>query len=78
MLLESKLQEEGFGTTLLTKTRVPILKLVQKATEQSPYELQCDIGFSNHLALYNTQMLLTYSKCDPRVKEMMIFIKVWL
>ncbi|RPB17583.1 PAP/OAS1 substrate-binding domain-containing protein [Morchella conica CCBAS932] len=77
MLLESKLQEEGFGTTLLTKTRVPILKLVQKATEQSPYELQCDIGFSNHLALYNTQMLLTYSKCDPRVKEMMIFIKWW-
>ncbi|KAI5850289.1 hypothetical protein DFP73DRAFT_538834 [Morchella snyderi] len=77
ILLDSKLQEEGFSTTLLTKTRVPILKLVQKATEQSPYELQCDIGFSNHLALYNTQMLLTYSKCDPRVKEMMIFIKWW-
>lgn len=77
ILLESKLREQGFDTTLLTKTRVPILKLVQKATEQSPYELQCDIGFSNHLAIYNTQMLLTYSKYDPRVKEMMLFIKWW-
>lgn len=76
LLLESKLQKEGFDAQLLTKTRVPILKLVQNATEESPFELHCDIGFSNHLAVFNTQMLLTYSKCDPRVKQMMIFIKV--
>jgi terminal uridylyltransferase len=75
-LLESLLQEEGFEAQLLSRTRVPIIKMVQRATSEHPQELQCDIGFKNHLAIHNTQLLLSYSKCDTRVKKMVLFVKV--
>lgn len=39
--------------------------------------IQCDINFSNHLALHNTQLLRCYSHCDPRVRPMVLFIKAW-
>ena len=39
--------------------------------------VQCDINFSNHLALHNTVLLRCYSLCDPRVKPMIIFVKGW-
>ncbi|KAI9769996.1 MAG: hypothetical protein M1840_003707 [Geoglossum simile] len=39
--------------------------------------IQCDINFSNLLALYNTALLRCYSHSDPRVRPMVIFIKAW-
>ena len=39
--------------------------------------IQCDINFSNHLALHNTHLLKCYTLCDTRVKPMVIFIKAW-
>lgn len=39
--------------------------------------IQCDINFSNHLALHNSHMLKCYSLCDPRVRRMVIFVKAW-
>lgn len=39
--------------------------------------LQCDINFSNHLALHNTHLLKCYTLCDERVKPMVIFVKLW-
>jgi terminal uridylyltransferase len=39
--------------------------------------IQCDINFSNHLALHNSFMLKCYSLCDPRVRKMVIFVKAW-
>jgi len=39
--------------------------------------IQCDINFSNHLALHNSHMLKCYSLCDPRVRKMVIFVKAW-
>ena len=39
--------------------------------------IQCDINFSNHLALHNTQLLRCYSHCDTRVRPMVLFIKAW-
>ncbi|KAM3064930.1 hypothetical protein ACMFMG_011242 [Clarireedia jacksonii] len=39
--------------------------------------IQCDINFSNHLALHNTLLLRLYSACDPRVKVMVLFVKHW-
>ena len=39
--------------------------------------IQCDINFSNHLALHNTQLLRCYSHCDPRVRPMVLFVKAW-
>ena len=39
--------------------------------------IQCDINFSNHLALHNTHLLKCYTLCDERVKLMVIFVKLW-
>jgi DNA polymerase sigma len=39
--------------------------------------IQCDINFSAHLAIHNTQLLRCYSHSDPRVKVMILFIKHW-
>ncbi|KAL8832038.1 MAG: hypothetical protein Q9191_000531 [Dirinaria sp. TL-2023a] len=39
--------------------------------------IQCDINFSNQLALHNTSLLRCYTLCDPRVTPMVIFVKAW-
>jgi len=39
--------------------------------------IHCDINFSNHLALHNTQLLRCYCLCDSRVRDMVIFVKAW-
>ena len=39
--------------------------------------IQCDINFSNLLALHNSQLLRCYSLCDPRVRRMVLFVKAW-
>ena len=39
--------------------------------------VQCDINFSNTLALHNTALLRCYSLCDPRIQQMVIFVKAW-
>ena len=38
---------------------------------------QCDINFSNELALHNSLLLKCYALCDPRVREMVLFVKAW-
>ncbi|MCJ1431118.1 Zinc finger, CCHC domain-containing protein [Xylographa pallens] len=39
--------------------------------------VQCDINFSNFLALHNTLLLRCYSHCDSRIRPMIIFVKAW-
>ena len=39
---------------------------------------QCDINFSNPLAIQNTALLRCYSICDARVKPMVQYIKGWV
>ena len=39
--------------------------------------IQCDINFSNQLALHNSHLLKCYSLCDPRVRHMVLFVKAW-
>ena len=39
--------------------------------------VQCDINFSAHLALQNTLLLRCYSRTDPRVRPMVLFVKYW-
>ena len=39
--------------------------------------VHCDINFSNHLALHNTLLLRCYCSCDPRVRDMVLFVKSW-
>ena len=39
--------------------------------------IQCDINFSNLLALHNSALLRCYSLCDKRVRPMVLFVKIW-
>ncbi|KAL8892979.1 MAG: hypothetical protein Q9192_005534 [Flavoplaca navasiana] len=39
--------------------------------------VQCDINFSNRLALHNSHMLRCYSLSDARVRPMVLFVKAW-
>lgn len=39
--------------------------------------IQCDINFSNQLALHNSHLLKCYASCDPRVRQMVLFVKAW-
>ncbi|OCT48242.1 poly(A) polymerase [Cladophialophora carrionii] len=39
--------------------------------------IQCDINFSNFVALHNSTLLRVYHSFDPRVKEIGIFVKIW-
>ena len=39
--------------------------------------IQCDINFSNQLAIQNTTLLRCYTLCDPRVTPVVIFVKAW-
>ncbi|KAF9973023.1 hypothetical protein BGZ73_003773 [Actinomortierella ambigua] len=56
----------------LRKARVPIVKLVH-----SPTGIACDIGYENHLALWNTRLLRAYSRIDGRLRELVSVIKYW-
>lgn len=39
--------------------------------------IQCDINFSNYVALYNTRLLRTYCLHDERVRRMGLIVKAW-
>ncbi|KIW62518.1 hypothetical protein PV04_10685 [Phialophora macrospora] len=39
--------------------------------------VQCDINFSNFVALHNSALLRVYHSFDPRVKEIGVFVKIW-
>ncbi|KAJ9614478.1 hypothetical protein H2200_002615 [Cladophialophora chaetospira] len=39
--------------------------------------IQCDINFSNFVALHNSTLLRLYHGFDTRVKEIGIFVKIW-
>ena len=39
--------------------------------------IQCDINFSNYLALHNSHLLKCYASCDRRVRQMVLFVKAW-
>ncbi|EAU34703.1 predicted protein [Aspergillus terreus NIH2624] len=119
-ILQDAFELAGFHSSLITKARVPIIKIcgvttqllhslkskIQKedpslgcansAVDQDPYSgphspaqfasdhdlaipgaMQCDINFSGHLALYNTELLRSYALCDERVRAVGIFVKMW-
>ncbi|ORY06553.1 PAP/OAS1 substrate-binding domain-containing protein [Basidiobolus meristosporus CBS 931.73] len=71
--LGSVLKERGMeNVMLLTRTRIPIIKLKDPVSE-----LNCDIGFNNRLAVYNTRLLRMYAEVDSRVKEIVAIVKHW-
>ncbi|KAL4889295.1 hypothetical protein BDV59DRAFT_186914 [Aspergillus ambiguus] len=46
-------------------------------TASPTVDMQCDINFSGHLALYNTELLRCYALSDERVRIVGIFVKMW-
>ncbi|KAK6501118.1 hypothetical protein TWF481_008966 [Arthrobotrys musiformis] len=45
--------------------------------EPWPENISCDIGFKAHLGITNSYFFRTYSQCDPRFREMVLFVKQW-
>lgn len=41
------------------------------------FGIQCDINFSNEVALHNTLLLRCYNHCDPRVRPLVLAVKTW-
>ena len=71
-------QDTDFHVLPLPKARIPIIKISHSATPKMPYDISCDIGFNNQLALENTRLLLSYAMLDPpRLRALVLFIKVW-
>lgn len=58
-------EETDFKVLALPKARIPIIKISRQPTSEMPYEIACDIGFENRLALENTRLLLSYAMVDP-------------
>lgn len=71
-------EETDFNVLPLPKARIPIIKISRASTSELPYEISCDIGFENRLALENTRLLLSYAMVDPpRLRTLVLFLKVW-
>lgn len=71
-------QETDFHVLPLPKARIPIIKISRPASGEVPYDIACDIGFDNQLALENTRLLLSYAMVDPpRLRSLVLFFKVW-
>jgi hypothetical protein len=71
-------EETDFNVLALPKARIPIIKISRGSTSELPYEISCDIGFENRLALENTRLLLSYAMVDPpRLRTLVLFLKVW-
>ncbi|WFD18197.1 RNA uridylyltransferase [Malassezia caprae] len=68
----------SFTVLSLPHARIPIIKIRRAPTPDVPFEVACDIGFNNEVALENTHLLLTYARLDPpRLRTLVLFLKVW-
>lgn len=67
-------EETDYTVMPLPKARIPIIKISRAPSAELPYEISCDIGFENRLALENTRLLLTYAMVDPpRLRTLVLF-----
>lgn len=67
-------EETDYTVMPLPKARIPIIKISRSPTADVPYDISCDIGFENRLALENTRLLLTYAMVDPpRLRTLVLF-----
>ncbi|KAJ3288983.1 hypothetical protein HK104_007825 [Borealophlyctis nickersoniae] len=54
------------------KARVPICKFYDPQ-----FNFDCDINIGNMLGLHNSELLRTYTLLDPRVKPLIMLVKLW-
>jgi hypothetical protein len=57
---------------LVVTARVPVLKFREVGSG-----IECDICVGNSLAVFNTALLATYQKIDPRVQPLLLAVKHW-
>ena len=76
-VLGALIQKEAptFKVKMLSRARIPIIKLEMPPTKEAPNGIACDIGFENRLALENTRLLLTYAMADYRLRTLVLFRK---
>ena len=61
------------GTMILVPAkRIPILKFTEKETG-----IEVDFNVNNILALYNSDLIFTYSQIDQRFHILALFLKYW-
>jgi terminal uridylyltransferase len=72
---------KAFAELELSPTGIPLPPSPVREHASLEYKgdvgIHCDINFSNYVAIYNTTLLRCYCKCDPRVREMGLFVKTW-
>lgn len=68
-----KQEAPTFSVKMLSRARIPIIKLEMPPTKDAPNSISCDIGFENRLALENTRLLLTYAMTDSRLRLLVLF-----
>lgn len=73
-LYAEALRSQGYAVKLLTKTRIPLIKILR---EYVAGVFSVDISFDNPLALHNTRLMATYNACDTRFGVLVMFIKLW-
>ncbi|CAE7646537.1 Tent2 [Symbiodinium sp. CCMP2456] len=68
------LPELGFKVSqLIPRARKPLVTL--EDTKSTLTEV--DVSINNSLPLYNSQLLRAYSELDPRVRPLVLLVKVW-
>eukprot|EP01080_Neovahlkampfia_damariscottae_P000452 gene452-6863_t len=68
--LSKNLQKDS--SQLIKSSRVPVVKV-----HDQKRNLECDVCIDNYLAVLNTRMLRTYSLIDPRLRELVLCVKLW-
>lgn len=72
---------KAFAELDLSPTEIPLPPSPVRDPASLEYKgdlgIQCDINFSNYVAIHNTTLLRCYAKCDPRVRDMGLFVKAW-
>ena len=71
------LERQGMlNVEALPNARVPIIKF--KAQDGLDFAFDCDLSVNNVLACINTDLLLTYTMLDKRVRPLIMCIKHWV
>jgi DNA polymerase sigma len=56
----------------LDKARIPVLKFTVPSSGT-----KVDLAINNELPLHNTRLLKAYADIDPRVRQLIVFVKHW-
>jgi terminal uridylyltransferase len=71
LIPESEAAQIGLPDDQSSKMRQPALEFTGDCG------IQCDVNFTNSVAIHNTRLLRTYCQYDSRVAEVGTFVKAW-